>query len=294
MNAVDVLTNLMSTDLVHNDLKYCLVDSNKLPHQVDGSMARPNHNEDFVDITEIANADNLAEYAGVGISIKASNLTAIDVDHCFDKPFTFDTIDDRGKDIYNMFKSYAYIEFSFSGTGMRILFKCDNIDDYSKTYFVKNSKQQIEFYQPSGNARYVTVTGRFLANNSIKNRINISEILFSFLNKYMLRPLKEVNENAIKNTDKTIEELQLELKKLLFRNIHFQELWFGKAPGSGRNESELDYAIISTIYSTITTDKEKIRILFESSPYFKSKDYKHKTKWEYNNHRYYDFIYSRL
>ncbi len=294
MTALEVLNNLMLTDLVQNDLKYCLVDKKKIPHKLDGSLARPNCDEDFVDIFELTNAENLAEYAGLGISIKASNITAIDVDHCFSEPFVFETIDERGKDIFEMFKSFSYIEFSFSGTGMRVLFRCDNIDEYSKTYFVKNSKQNIEFYQPSGNARYVTITGKYLANNSIQNKIHISEVLFSFLNKYMIRPIKPINECAIHNSDKSIDELRNELKKHLFRNIPFQEKWFGKAPGSNKNESELDYAIISFIYTNITTDKEKIRILFESSPYFKSKDYKHKYKWEYNNHRYYDFIYSRL
>ena len=294
MTALEVLQNLMSTDLVQNDLKYCLVDKNKIPHTISGGMARPNHNEDFVDITEIANAENLADYAGLGISIKASNLTAIDVDHCFETPFDFTSIDERGKDIFDLFKHCAYIEFSFSGSGMRVLFRTDDISEYSKTYFVKNSKKNIEFYQPSGSARYVTVTGRSLSNNSIKDKINISETIYYFLNKYMRRPERPINTSAIDNSDKSLDELKMEIKKFLFRDIPFQEKWFGKAPGSNRNESELDYAIISFIYHNITTDKENIRLLFEESPYFKSKDNYHKYKWEYNNHRYYDFIYSRL
>ena len=77
------------------------------------------NDEDFVDIFELTNAENLAEYAGLGISIKASNITAIDVDHCFSEPFVFETIDERGKDIFEMFKSFSarsvYYEMEFRG-----------------------------------------------------------------------------------------------------------------------------------------------------------------------------------
>ena len=132
MNALDVIEQLLLTKVVSYNLRYCLVDDNKVPHKIDGSFARPNHEEDFVPIEELLNADYINEYAGVGISIKASKISAIDVDHCFSIPFDFGSIDDRGREIFNMFEKLAYIEFSFSGKGMRILFKQPEIKEYAK------------------------------------------------------------------------------------------------------------------------------------------------------------------
>ena len=77
-------------------------------------------------------------------------------------------------------------------------------------------------------------------------------------------------------------------------NCKFQEAWFDKAPGRGRNESEKDYYLLSLLYENITQDKEMIRKLFELSPYFKSKDEYHILKWTKQNFRYYEYVYEHL
>ena len=60
------------------------------------------------------------------------------------------------------------------------------------------------------------------------------------------------------------------------------------------SESDQDWYIISYIYNNITKDKEMIKRIFENTYFFKHKDKKHLYKWEYNDNRYYNYIYSHL
>ena len=118
MDAIDVLTNISNTKLIYaNNLRYCLVGSDKVPYTVDGKNAKPNSNDDFVPFADLLEVENLGDYAGVGISIKASNVCAIDVDHCFETKFDFSSIDDRGKYIYITEKEMGLIEKMFMNRG---------------------------------------------------------------------------------------------------------------------------------------------------------------------------------
>lgn len=282
-----ILTNNKLTDC---GLRFCLVDENKIPHKQDGSKASPNNINDFVDFYDI-NIDLLPDYKGLGISIQGSNIFAIDVDHCFDIPFDPSSADERAKKIIELFKDVAYIEFSFSGTGLRILFKFNEIiKNYNKDYYIKNSKNEIEFYQPSNSYRYVTVTGKNITDNDIQDCPDL--ILYDFLDIYMRRPKKS---NINKILEVYVEERSLEdLLKIItthYRtNIYFQNIWFGKAPGANSDESERDFYLVSYIYSYITHDEEMIKQLFESSPFFKSKDSDHKRKWYYREYRYLKYM----
>lgn len=292
MNALETLLNIAETNLYLADLKYCVVSKDKMPLKIDGSPCKPNVDTDFVDLEDLVNI-SLETYAGIGISIRASQVCAIDVDHCFAIPFSLQSADKRANYFIDKFKDIAYIEFSFSGTGLRILFKTDNIEYYSDEYYTKNSMHNIEFYQPSGSARYVTITGRTIYNNEVKN-IDIN-IVKDFLNTYMRKPTIKINVNFEQIEEKrSLEELLIETKRLYLKNSRFQELWFKKAPGSGKNESELDYQLLVLIYENITQDKEKLRLIFETSEYFKSKDYHHMSKWNYDNHRYFNYQYDNI
>ena len=142
MSALDCLVKLSTTTVFPAGFQFCLVSDSKIPYKMDGVTARPNIVTDFVGIEEIANCENLDEYAGLGISVQASKVCAIDVDKCFKKPNDFDSIDNRGRDIYDRFKDYSYCEFSFSGTGLRILFRSSLIEKYSLDYYIKNEKNQ--------------------------------------------------------------------------------------------------------------------------------------------------------
>lgn len=292
MNLLNTIENIAHTKLYEAGLKYCFVDDNKLPHRIDGSLARPNDTNDFVNFDTLLQHYS-DEYAGVGISIQASNVFGIDVDHCFLTPFDIDSMDDRAKDILRRFKSIAYCEFSFSGTGLRILFKMNKIDNYTKSYYIKNSKNNIEFYQPSSSFRYVTITGKSIYDNLILDISENKSIVYDFLETYMKKPV-DTKIRSYSSDERSIDELMKLTKFLYLKNSIFQNLWFSQAPGAGKNESEKDFQLIALLFENITTDKVKLKTIFELSPYFKSKDAQHLNKWNYGNFRYYEYIYTHL
>lgn len=289
MSGLETLSSIKCTSLLSADLRYCLVTSDKRPMTLDGVGARPNVCSDFASIDSLSSCVNLDKYAGIGISVQASKICAIDVDRCFGEPFDLSSADERAIDILARFKDVAYCEFSFSGSGLRVLFKCSVIDDYTDSFYIKNSKNHIEYYQPTTSYRYVTVTGKSIFDNAIQD-VDLM-LVESFLNDYMRKP-----ERAVKVVEKvedcSDDMLMVKVKRLYFADIHFQNLWFSVAPGSGKNESELDYALLSYIFEKITQNKSKVKLIFEASPYFKSKDWKHIKKWNAMNYRYFEYVFS--
>lgn len=301
MDLIDTLNNISSTKLINYDLKYCLVTENKLPFKLDNTPAKSNKIDDFVSFSYLC--DNLTEshiknYKGIGISIQASKICAIDVDKCFKEPFDISSADDRANSIIEMFKDFAYIEFSFSGKGLRILFKADIIENYSDKYYIKNDKRGIEYYQPNNSYRYVTVTGNYIANNNIKyiNDTKEKNVLNSFLNIYMKKENKTSNIKFVTTVEenRSYEQLMQIVKLKYFKDTIFQDLWFDKAPGSGSNESERDYHLVAYLFENITQDKDLIKQIFETSPFFKSKDWKHINKWKQQEGRYFNYLYNTI
>lgn len=300
MTALDCYENIINNDnLLNYPFKYCLVDNNKIPLKINGEIVKPNNVEDFVDLFDLY-TDNLEEFKGIGISIQGSHICAIDIDHCFKKPFNFSTMDDRGKAIFLKFQNSAYIEYSFSGTGLRILFNHPPIENYKEKYYIKNSKINVEFYLPNESYRYVTLTGKYIINNKIKDISKNpywEKAFFEFLNEFMLRPYPKENienKDEIISDERDIKELKKEIKKLYLINQEFQDLWFGIAPGSNSNESELDYRLLKLLYINITQDKNRLIELFELSPYFSTKDKNHLKKWKYGNYRYFEYMFSHF
>lgn len=293
MNSYETLINLLDTSLPLDRFKFCLVNENKLPFNLNGKCVKINNINDFISFESLIHFNKLEKYAGIGISIQGSNISAIDVDKCFSIPFDINSADDRALDIIQMFIDYAYIEFSFSGTGLRILFT-QNITIDNTKFYIKNEKNKIEYYQQCSNSfRYVTITGKKIVDNNINEFID-SSVLLQFVNKYMKKEVKEKNYQFFSDENKSFDELMKDVKKLYLKNYIFQEAWFNNAPGSNSNESERDFLLLSLLYENITQDKEKLKKIFECSPYFLSKDIKHINKWKYNNNRYYNYVYERL
>lgn len=287
MTAIDTLHRVLQNEhLVNANLKFCYVDKNKVPYK-GPYLARPNITSDFVKIEEL-DLQYAEQYMGLGISIQASRICAIDVDHCFTIPFDVASADNRAQEIINIFTANpTYCEFSFSGTGLRILFRAAPIPDYQTKYYIKNSKTQCEYYFPEGSNRYVTVTGKTIINSGV-NFVPDS-ILKQFLNTYMPR---RINATTKPETGSMWADIDMALKHFLRCDKSFQDNWFDPAPGSGANESERDFFLLKFIFENITTDKDKMKELFERSPFFKSKDKKHIYKWTHSNGRYYEYLYT--
>ena len=189
----------------------------------------------------------------------------------------------------------AYIEFSFSGTGLRLLCKPTIIDDYTSKYYIKNESRSIEFYQPTNSYRYVTVTGKTIQNNALQSSDKLDVAIQSFLNDYMQRKVIERKHiEIVQNDTRSLEDLQKLVKVHYFKDIIFQNLWFNPAPGSGSNESERDYHLIAYLYENIVQDKRLLKQVFESSPFFKSKDFKHIKKWTTQDGRYFEYLYNTI
>jgi primase-polymerase (primpol)-like protein len=292
MAARETLEKLsQNNNILDANLRYCFVDSNKLPH-TNTSIAKPNNVDDFVPFDTLSvEASN--RFAGVGISIQASHICAIDIDHCFAEPFNVESANDIAKRILQVFKLF-YCEFSFSGTGIRILFCANPIKDYSKKYYIKNSKMGVEYYYPEGNYRYVTVTGCAIHNNPIKKTPS-EHLLMAFLNTFMQRPVREekFEEPTRLNLNENINYSDL-LRFHLLDNLKFQNAWFGRGCGDFPSQSEKDFYMLSFIYNNITKNRENVREIFESSIYFQTKDEKHKYKWFYNNYRYFNFQFNMI
>lgn len=293
MTALDTIIKISNTKLINYDFRFCLVTHDKKPIKLDGKLARPNREEDFVTLDDLLQCDKLTDYAGVGISVQASKVFAIDVDKCFSKKHDMATIDERGAKILDMFRNKTYCEYSFSGTGLRILFTGQCIEHYSDKYYVKNEREKLEFYQPSQSYRYVTLTGDVISDMPVEELDN--SFILNFLNQYLLRPVVNKISTCAETSDSvSFEEMMIKVKKLYYTDMLFQNLWFAQAPGSGKNESELDYQLLAYLFENVTTQSDMLQRLFEASSYFKSKDEYHMRKWTYQNNRYFKYIYSQL
>lgn len=284
MSSLDTMLRIADTSLMDIDrLMWCLVDDDKVPHKANGENGKPNDRDSFSPFLVLAHSPRLTDFAGVGISVNFSSVCAVDIDHCFSRARDIDSADDRVKDIISLFKPFSYIEFSFSGHGCRILFECRKADVDHGKYYIKNPATKVEFYDPDSTYRYVTITGYPIAEN-FGNPFD--EAAFkAFLDRWMKRP--EKRSSAHKKAKSAAIDPEKKLRYLIFTDPWFQDLWFAQAPGSGKNESEMDFAIIKYIADNVSADAETVRKLFLSSPFCRSKDYKHESKLSRNDYAYF-------
>lgn len=240
-------------------------DKGKIPFDVvKGCLAKSNDKNTFYSFKTILNYlpqylkqdEKGAFLGGLGLGL-FNGFSAIDIDSCIDEN---GVISEMAQDIIDYCQSYT--EKSPSGTGIRIIFK-SNINNFDKTvYFTNNHTKHLEVYLDGHTNKFVTITGNALISSEI-NKVDIQYIL----DKYMRK-----KKNA------TIEDFIEKDKKL-------KELWNSYAPGSGANESELDLALCSKLAYYLKKDKDLIEETFKQSPYYQSKDEKHKDKWERDDYR---------
>lgn len=197
---------------------------------------------------------------GLGLGI-FNGYSAIDIDHCIDEETG--EISQMAQDIIDYCDSYT--ETSPSGTGIRIIIKTKTIIN-KDTHYINNSSNGLEIYISENTNKFVTITGNTTKNKQIRE-VNLDYILEKYMRKNSTSSSKIYGQ-----VDKRIEKALQKDKKLI-------KLWNSVAPGSGSNESELDLALCNKIAFYVDGDENKINEAFVSSPYFQSKDDKHKKKW---------------
>ena len=228
--------------------------------------------------------------AGLGIGLFGP-LCGVDIDHCI----TNGQISPEAQEIIDFFKG-AYIEKSPSGTGVHILFACADQHKYSK-YYTKLSKKHLEdkgisgmegleFYQGMVDNRYFTLTEDTISSSENNYTVTKDKIK-SFLDKYFIIPTPVTTLPAAPTSSNTKEDLawaRFGLKEI--KDEKFIAAYKQPATGSGGTESEDDLALAKKAAFWTNNNPEAIRIVFESSPHYKTKDAKHLKKWaraDYSN-----------
>lgn len=250
-----------------------LTDKGKIPYDVmRGSLAKSNDRNTFYPymtlikkIGSYLRQDENGKYlGGIGLGI-FNGFSAIDIDHCISED---GSISSMAQEIIDYCQSYT--EISPSGTGIRIIFKTD-FENFDKTvYYTNNQKIGLEVYIEGATNKFVTITGNVLYPSEVSN-VNIKYIL----DKYMLKNKPKSNQNS--EPDIIISDFDIE--KFLCKDKKLNELWFSVASGSHGNESETDLALCNKLAFYCQKDFYLIAEMFESSPYFASKDTEHYNKW---------------
>lgn len=196
---------------------------------------------------------------GLGIGV-FDNICAIDIDHVVNEE---GKLSEKAKDVIKQADSYT--EFSPSGKGIRILFKCDEGFSYDKTkYYIKHD--DLEIYVCGMTKRFLTVTGNYICGKFKNSQNNLQNIL----DKYMKRKSQKIDipQNDYICDDEFLE-IGLEKDKKLY------DLWNAQPSGYGGNESETDQALCNKLAYWCNKDYNKIYNAFMSSPYVHKKDDAH-------------------
>lgn len=218
---------------------------------------------------------------GLGIGM-FGNLCGVDIDHCIEN----NIISPEAQAIIDYFDG-AYIEKSFSGTGVHILFFHKEQHKYQKYYTKMNKKhledkgikgiEGLEFYQGQIDNRYLTLTGNIIPPKNPHGYTFNEKKILSFLDKYFIKddptPVAPI---TISSNDKE------DIAWFVFGKSHSPKLTelASKIPtGSGGTESEDDLALMSEIAFYANNNPIVMRKAFESSFYYKHKDAKHIKKW---------------
>lgn len=225
---------------------------------------------DSSDISKFDKYENVViktnEKYGLGIGV-FNNICAIDIDHVIDEN---GVLSDKANEIIKKMDSYT--EFSPSGKGIRILFKCDDGFSYDKTkYYIKHN--DLEVYVSGMTSRFLTVTGNYISGE-FKNGQRELEFI---LDKYMRR--KNISFKLPQKLD-TDDYLKIGLEK----DEKLKKLWNAIPDGYGGRESETDQSLCNKLAYWCNKDYDKIYNAFMSSPYAQRKDDDHKRKLQRNDY----------
>lgn len=233
----------------------------KLPFQIDGSPAKSNDKSCFCDFDTAVK--NMNDYDGIGMGI-FDGYSAVDIDHCVENG----VISDMALDIIKTLRSYT--EISPSKTGIRIIFKADDIAFDKAKYYINNRNLGLEIYISGVTNKYVTLTG-----NEYKIRYFVrdcSREIMTVLDKYMLKPKEkiEVKTNIDTLGSRLSDEQVLEKAMNAKNGYKFLSLWKGEISNS-KSHSEADMSLAMLLAFWCRGDIEQMDRIFRRSGLMRDK-----------------------
>lgn len=208
--------------------------------------------------------ENGNSIGGLGLGI-FNGYSAIDIDDCVG---TDGTLSELARDIIDY--CHTYTEYSPSAKGIRLIFKTSTLIN-KETHYINNQNLGLEIYISDNTNKFVTLTGEAIHNYDI-NDLDITYIV----NKYMQKHEKKYG--AV--TDYVDgDDLDIKLRNKMRVSAKFREIWDKVAPGDGADESETDLLLCNMLADVFEGNYAAIEDAFTQSPYYKSKDDKHKNKW---------------
>lgn len=173
-----------------------------------GKKARSNDPQTFAPFDDAVAALERCGHDGIGIGI-FGDLIGIDIDHCINETGELSSTARYIADIVD-----SYTEYSPSGTGLHILCRAKDIDDWYSTdrYKMKDSGSGIEVYVGGHTSRFLTMTGNPYNHNDVNERGGkVREVLEEFMRRDGHTD-ESANTLSIESADRPMDEFELSLE----------------------------------------------------------------------------------
>ncbi|MDO4649547.1 MAG: phage/plasmid primase, P4 family [Eubacteriales bacterium] len=218
-----------------------------------GSRASVKNPDTFADFDSAMKV--VKDYDGVGIRVDGK-IIAIDLDHCREGK----KMKVWAADIVSHFRN-TYIEYSPSGTGLRIiLFVADGYTYDKDTYYIK--KGDVEVYVSGATNRFVTITGNAFLEGEIEEDMKELQWL---LDKYMKRKTPKKQESEQETHQSYLSDEGVLSKAMTSKQGEkFRKLWNGDISDYPSN-SEADLGLISILAFYCSGDREQVDRLYRQS-----------------------------
>jgi putative DNA primase/helicase len=225
---------------------------------VSGYHANVSKPRTFCNYTTAVSASE--KYDGIGINV-GNRIIAIDLDHCVEdgKPLPW------AVEITVRFQG-AYIEFSPSGTGLRILCMVQDGFTYDTGAF-HIKKGSVEVYAAGVTKHFVTLTGNIYQAGDV---VELPSAISWLLNTHMRRK-NPVMPTAIQERESYLDDDSALAKAMVAKNADkFNKLWNGDI-SDYPSHSEADSALCSMLAFYCNGSIEQIDRLFRKSALMRDK-----------------------
>ncbi|MDL2318236.1 phage/plasmid primase, P4 family [Eubacteriales bacterium OttesenSCG-928-A19] len=235
------------------------------PHT--GGHAQSNNPDTFAAFDKAVAAQG--QYDGLGVGI-FNGISAIDIDHCVNEDGTLMRI---AQDVVDRFRSAgAYIEYSPSGKGVRILFRAPDFQYDTDAYYINRQKIGLEVYVFGATKKYVTVTGN--AIHKADTLPDCTAQLQAILDKYMRRDQKKAPPPAKAAPPAHAAALSdqdvIDKAKAAKNGARFAALWAGDC-SAYPSQSEADQGLCDFLAFWCNDDAAQMDGLFRQSGLMREK-----------------------